>query len=524
MSQIDENYVGEPPKVQITFENLNDNSGEDFLRDMIAECGTVEQLEIKYHSQTKQHLGLAHVVFADERASKKCVDRWDGKTVMGSVLRVTFDALGKRCQERCYEIEHGGKCKEEEFEAVSPGQLELRAPTPPPPPALTNWKPPPPPEPNPSASALPPMSASLAAAIASPASQPPSTPPTSAPGTPGTRGSLQNRLHDMVLKGRGPFAFMQPEWNDGDEEPPPSSEDGLSAADATENGGAKPIIGGGDVPLCEISDLSPSENLQAVDAPSSSMSEKEQDMLLKQYIMAQYMTLGFHGKMPDPSVLMQAEDPCAQFVELSIGHVGEWYNSLALPWRLSNGDLVPAEVLADWQQQYSVLQYDEEQARRHTRNAVLDDLKAQLTRDIGKMMYEQCMFRRFDEWYKLKNAENEKRRRHREDERKQFEKENKPPVIDISRKLAALNQNKSGDLSEEQLASFGLGSTLRAAMPKITSARKRYIRPGTALRRHRSLSRSSSKTSTTSPVESASVSSASSRSSSPGAGTIYSAY
>jgi histone-lysine N-methyltransferase SETD1 len=33
---VDENYVGEPPKVEVTIENLNDNVDNAFLQNMVA--------------------------------------------------------------------------------------------------------------------------------------------------------------------------------------------------------------------------------------------------------------------------------------------------------------------------------------------------------------------------------------------------------------------------------------------------------------------------------------------------------
>ena len=55
--KIDEFYVGEPPKVEVTVENMNDNIDESFLRSLVVKCGLLETVTIYYHPVTGKHLG-----------------------------------------------------------------------------------------------------------------------------------------------------------------------------------------------------------------------------------------------------------------------------------------------------------------------------------------------------------------------------------------------------------------------------------------------------------------------------------
>lgn len=88
---IDENYVGSPPKVQISFENLNDNIDENFLRKDLLKLGKIRTIEIVRHPETKQHLGLAKVQFEDPKVAQCCADTYNGKQLMGKQLSVYQD-------------------------------------------------------------------------------------------------------------------------------------------------------------------------------------------------------------------------------------------------------------------------------------------------------------------------------------------------------------------------------------------------------------------------------------------------
>nr|XP_018917910.1 PREDICTED: histone-lysine N-methyltransferase SETD1B-A [Bemisia tabaci] len=96
--KIDKNYVGEPPPVEVTICNLNDNIDKGFLSDMVQKFGVVEELYIYYHPVTNKHLGLARVMFESVKSSKQCVERLNNTSVMGKVLRVFLDAFGEECK------------------------------------------------------------------------------------------------------------------------------------------------------------------------------------------------------------------------------------------------------------------------------------------------------------------------------------------------------------------------------------------------------------------------------------------
>ncbi|XP_041972422.1 histone-lysine N-methyltransferase SETD1 isoform X2 [Aricia agestis] len=97
--RIDKNYVGIPPQVEITIANLNDNIDKVFLSDMMNKVGPYEELTIFYHPVTNRHLGFARVVFQEVKYSKLCIEKYNGKSVMGQVLEVFHDSFGKKCQE-----------------------------------------------------------------------------------------------------------------------------------------------------------------------------------------------------------------------------------------------------------------------------------------------------------------------------------------------------------------------------------------------------------------------------------------
>ncbi|VVC93134.1 unnamed protein product, partial [Leptidea sinapis] len=97
--RIDKNYVGTPPAVEITIANVNDNIDKAFLSDMINKIGPHEELTIFYHPVTNRHLGFARVVFQEVKHAKLCIDKYNGKSVMGQVLEVYHDAFGKKCHE-----------------------------------------------------------------------------------------------------------------------------------------------------------------------------------------------------------------------------------------------------------------------------------------------------------------------------------------------------------------------------------------------------------------------------------------
>lgn len=96
---IDENYVGEPPRVQVGFTNLNDNIDEKFLRKEISKVGQIRTLDIVRHPQTKRHLGLAKVQFEDPNLASKCIDLYHEHMLMGKKLSVFLDVRFTKIEE-----------------------------------------------------------------------------------------------------------------------------------------------------------------------------------------------------------------------------------------------------------------------------------------------------------------------------------------------------------------------------------------------------------------------------------------
>lgn len=83
--KIDRNYVGEPPAIEITITNLNDNIDKQFLKNTLQKCGTYDELHVYYHPSTKKHLGLARIVFESVKSAKNCISKFNGTSVMGKV-------------------------------------------------------------------------------------------------------------------------------------------------------------------------------------------------------------------------------------------------------------------------------------------------------------------------------------------------------------------------------------------------------------------------------------------------------
>lgn len=102
--QIDDNYVGEPPKVEVTIENLNDNVDKQFLHHMVNKFGVVEEMIIYFHPLTKKHLGLARLVFEQVRGAKDCVKNLHGKPVMGKQLNCYLDPYAASCKKMFQEM------------------------------------------------------------------------------------------------------------------------------------------------------------------------------------------------------------------------------------------------------------------------------------------------------------------------------------------------------------------------------------------------------------------------------------
>lgn len=88
---IDDHYVGQPPRVQVSIDNLNDNINEEFLKKELTKLGKTRSLEIIRHPTTRAHLGMAKIQFEKVSAARNCVETWNNRQLMGRQLSVFED-------------------------------------------------------------------------------------------------------------------------------------------------------------------------------------------------------------------------------------------------------------------------------------------------------------------------------------------------------------------------------------------------------------------------------------------------
>lgn len=93
--KIDSNYIGDPPEVEITITNLNDNIDKQFLTELVCKHGEIEELVIFYHPVTRKHTGIARVVFTEVSSAANCVAALNSRSVMGKQLVVFQDPFGR---------------------------------------------------------------------------------------------------------------------------------------------------------------------------------------------------------------------------------------------------------------------------------------------------------------------------------------------------------------------------------------------------------------------------------------------
>lgn len=78
--------------MEVTVNNLNDNIDKGFLSKMIMEVGEFDELNVYYHPINARHLGLARVVFQTVKTAKACIEKFNGKSVMGRVSKEIFSS------------------------------------------------------------------------------------------------------------------------------------------------------------------------------------------------------------------------------------------------------------------------------------------------------------------------------------------------------------------------------------------------------------------------------------------------
>lgn len=77
--------MGNPPLVEITITNLNDNIDKQFLTRMLEKYGKYDEMVIYYHPVSNKHLGVARIIFEDEKGARLCIEKFNQKSVMGKV-------------------------------------------------------------------------------------------------------------------------------------------------------------------------------------------------------------------------------------------------------------------------------------------------------------------------------------------------------------------------------------------------------------------------------------------------------
>lgn len=111
--KIDQNYIGEPPPVEVTLSNLNDNIDKTFLQDIVKKYGQVDEPIVFHHPVTNRHLGLARVTFETVESAKLCVEKLNETKVMGKVIKVYLDPFGKQCRESYLKLTEEKKVEKE---------------------------------------------------------------------------------------------------------------------------------------------------------------------------------------------------------------------------------------------------------------------------------------------------------------------------------------------------------------------------------------------------------------------------
>lgn len=139
--KIDEHYVGEPPAVEITITNMNDNVDENFLRNLLQKCGPIEEQTIYRHQRTQRRLGIARIVFMDVKSARNCIERYNQQSVMGNVMNVFHDSFGEQCKQLL--LDASGDKKTQKPSVQPPHQHQPHPPQQVPPPPLPSQQPPP---------------------------------------------------------------------------------------------------------------------------------------------------------------------------------------------------------------------------------------------------------------------------------------------------------------------------------------------------------------------------------------------
>lgn len=127
--------MGEPPAVEITITNMNDNVDENFLRNLLQKCGPTEEQTIYRHPRTQRRLGIARIVFIDVKSARNCIERYNQQSVMGNVMNVFHDSFGEQCKQLL--LDASGDKKTQKPSNVQPPPPQQQQVPPPPLPSQT---------------------------------------------------------------------------------------------------------------------------------------------------------------------------------------------------------------------------------------------------------------------------------------------------------------------------------------------------------------------------------------------------
>ncbi|KAI1713277.1 RNA recognition motif domain-containing protein [Ditylenchus destructor] len=92
---IDDDYTAVPTNRGFSITGLNDNVDEKFLRNLCRGDSGPTEVVVYHHPITNRHLGIALMDFNTQAESAAFIEKYNGKTIMGSIVQCFFDPLGK---------------------------------------------------------------------------------------------------------------------------------------------------------------------------------------------------------------------------------------------------------------------------------------------------------------------------------------------------------------------------------------------------------------------------------------------
>ncbi|VDL85051.1 unnamed protein product [Nippostrongylus brasiliensis] len=84
------------PKVEVALFKLNDNVNKAFLQQLVTKVGPPVDLEVFYHPVTKKHMGMAMIVFNTFSESRKFVNEYNDRSIMGGQVTCCHDPYFSR--------------------------------------------------------------------------------------------------------------------------------------------------------------------------------------------------------------------------------------------------------------------------------------------------------------------------------------------------------------------------------------------------------------------------------------------